>query len=86
MHLTGVGSTSDGEVRVYDYSAQELLVFDDMNYPVYDGHPRMQGLVYVDRHVQVTATAAALFAMMSCRKILFGNFSNDSSSQARTPA
>jgi len=50
--IFGVGSTSDGEVRVYDYSAQELLVFDDMNYPVYDGHPRMQGLVYVDRHVQ----------------------------------
>jgi hypothetical protein len=49
----GVGSISDGEMRVYDYSAQELLVFDDANYPVYDGHPRMPGLVYVDKHVQV---------------------------------
>jgi len=28
-------------------------VYDDANYPVYNGHPRMQGLVYVDRHVQV---------------------------------
>jgi hypothetical protein len=49
----GVGSILDGEMRVYDYSAQELLVYDDANYPVYDGHPRMSGLVYVDRHVQV---------------------------------
>jgi hypothetical protein len=39
----------------YDYSAQELLVYDDGNYPIYDGHPRMQGLVYVDKHVQVIA-------------------------------
>jgi hypothetical protein len=86
MYLTGVGSTSDGEVRVYDYSAQELLVFDDVNYPVYEGHPRMQGLVYVDRHVQVPATAAALFALMPCRNSLLGDFSNHSSSPARIPA
>ena len=51
-------------MRVYDYSAQELLVYDDTNYPVYDGHPRMQNLVYVDRHVQVAP--AALSAFVSC--------------------
>ena len=53
----GVGSAADGQMRVYDYSAQELLVFDDANYPVFNGHPRMPGLVYVDKHVQVTLTA-----------------------------
>ena len=53
----GVGSAADGQMRVYDYSAQELLVFDDANYPVFNGHPRMPGLVYVDKHVQVALTA-----------------------------
>ncbi len=51
--IAGVGSAADGQMRVYDYSAQELLVYDDGNYPLYDGHPRMAGLVYVDKHVQV---------------------------------
>jgi hypothetical protein len=51
--LAGVGSAADGQLRVFDYSAQELLVYDDRNYPVYEGHPRMPGLAYVDKHVQV---------------------------------
>ena len=29
----------------------------DANYPVFNGHPRMPGLVYVDKHVQVALTA-----------------------------
>ena len=52
-------------MRVYDYSAQELLVYDDTNYPVYDGHPRMQNLVYVDRHVQVAPAALSARALSS---------------------
>ena len=67
-------------MRVYDYSAQELLVLDDRNYPEYSGHPRMPGLVYVDKHVQVAATALPL-----CR-MFFALCLNSSCSQARTLA
>ncbi len=44
--FTGVGTAADGQMRVYDYSAQQLLVYDDKNYPLFSGHPRMNGLVY----------------------------------------
>lgn len=46
FRFTGVGTAADGQMRVYDYSAQELLVYDDKNYPLFSGHPRMDGLVY----------------------------------------
>jgi hypothetical protein len=46
FRFAGVGTAADGQMRVYDYSAQELLVYDDKNYPLFSGHPRMDGLVY----------------------------------------
>jgi hypothetical protein len=67
-------------MRVYDYSAQELLVLDDRNYPEYSGHPRMPGLVYVDKHVQVIANALPSRRMICAQRL------NSSCSQARTLA
>jgi hypothetical protein len=54
---------------VYDYSAEELLVYDDNNYPLFSGHPRMQGLVYVDKHVQVQKVTAATLFCSKCNKL-----------------
>eukprot|EP01121_Diplochlamys_sp_Union-15-3_P022779 TRINITY_DN979_c0_g1_i2.p1 TRINITY_DN979_c0_g1~~TRINITY_DN979_c0_g1_i2.p1 ORF type:complete len:363 (+),score=59.70 TRINITY_DN979_c0_g1_i2:98-1186(+) len=38
--------------RVVQYSYETVNVFDDLNYPEYENHPRMNGVVYVDKHVQ----------------------------------
>eukprot|EP01090_Pellita_catalonica_P004478 TRINITY_DN142_c0_g1_i5.p2 TRINITY_DN142_c0_g1~~TRINITY_DN142_c0_g1_i5.p2 ORF type:complete len:173 (-),score=32.32 TRINITY_DN142_c0_g1_i5:86-604(-) len=37
---------------VVKYSFEELIVYDQENFPVYTGHPKMKDVVYVDKHKQ----------------------------------
>jgi hypothetical protein len=47
----GVGDPTNG-FRAMEYTYPNLTVYSDQNYPVYQNHPRMTGLVYIDKHVQ----------------------------------
>jgi len=49
--FAGVGDNVNG-FRAMEYSYSALTVFDDKDYPEYDGHPRLNGLVYINKHVQ----------------------------------
>eukprot|EP00056_Hartaetosiga_gracilis_P014210 m.239995 g.239995 ORF g.239995 m.239995 type:complete len:436 (+) comp14353_c0_seq1:60-1367(+) len=52
IHL-GLGSISDKQARVVEYSHEEVFVYDDKNYPAYPPyHPLFDGLVFVNKHVQ----------------------------------
>jgi len=37
---------------VVEYSYEEVIVYDQRNFPVYQAHPKFDGLVYVDKHMQ----------------------------------
>ncbi|KJE94290.1 hypothetical protein CAOG_04958 [Capsaspora owczarzaki ATCC 30864] len=50
--FVGIGSSHDNQFRACEYSNPSLNVFDDVNYPTYANHPLMEGLVFVDKHVQ----------------------------------
>jgi len=41
-----------GEFKAIGYSHDYVLVYDDQNYPFYEQHPRMPGIVFIDKHVQ----------------------------------
>jgi len=47
----GLGTPED-HFRVVQYSYEYFNVFDDRNFPVYDGHPSIKNALYVDKHVQ----------------------------------
>ncbi|EGD75487.1 hypothetical protein PTSG_06561 [Salpingoeca rosetta] len=52
IHL-GVGSRHDQQFRAVEYGHEEVLVYDDLNYPTYlPAHPQMDGLVFINKHVQ----------------------------------
>ncbi|EDQ90047.1 uncharacterized protein MONBRDRAFT_36634 [Monosiga brevicollis MX1] len=52
VHL-GVGSSLDKQFRAVEYSHEEVLVYDDKNYPSYlPAHPLFDGLVFINKHVQ----------------------------------
>jgi len=38
--------------RVVEYSYDYVTIYNDQNYPVYPAHPRMEDLLYVNKHVQ----------------------------------
>jgi len=38
--------------RAVAYSYESATIFNDMNYPEYPAHPRMSGLVYINKHKQ----------------------------------
>jgi len=38
--------------RAIEYSYESATIYNDFNYPEYPAHPRMPGLVYIDKHVQ----------------------------------
>jgi len=48
----GLGDTLINEFRAIEYSLDIVRMFDDANYPEYPAHPRMPGLVYIDKHTQ----------------------------------
>lgn len=50
--FAGFGANHSKEFRVAFYGHEEVLVYDDFNYPSYAAHPKLQGLVYVDKHTQ----------------------------------
>jgi len=49
--FVGVGDLKY-KFRAIEYSYDYLVVYDDQNYPLYKNHPRMNGVVYVNKHTQ----------------------------------
>jgi len=49
--------------RAIEYAYEEVNVFDDFNYPLYQNHPRFAGLVYIDKHPQ-PSTHACLASLL----------------------
>jgi len=47
----GVGDTVN-KFKVMTYSYDAVTVYDDQNYPVYQNHPRLDSVVYVNKHYQ----------------------------------
>eukprot|EP01127_Copromyxa_protea_P004456 TRINITY_DN14317_c0_g1_i1.p1 TRINITY_DN14317_c0_g1~~TRINITY_DN14317_c0_g1_i1.p1 ORF type:complete len:423 (-),score=87.84 TRINITY_DN14317_c0_g1_i1:40-1308(-) len=47
----GVGDP-EHKFRVMEYAYEGVTVYDDRNFPSYPGHPRREGLVFVNKHVQ----------------------------------
>jgi len=50
IHI-GLGDIS-GQFRAIDYSHEGVKIYDDYNFPLYSGHPKFKGLVYIDKHPQ----------------------------------
>jgi len=48
----GVGDPGPDKFQAIFYSYPGIQVYNDTTYPVYQNHPRMSGLVYIDKHVQ----------------------------------
>ena len=49
----GLGSNYTNELRLVNYATKEVMVWDDENFPAYPPvHPLLEGVVFVDRHVQ----------------------------------
>jgi hypothetical protein len=49
----GVGERRLGQFRAFAYAHESLNTYDDINYPFYTpAHPQMDGVVFVDKHVQ----------------------------------
>jgi len=42
----------ENEFKAVGYSHDYVLIYDDNTFPVYPAHPRMNGVVYIDKHVQ----------------------------------
>lgn len=49
--FVGVGGMQE-KFRAIEYSYDYVNVYDDKTYPVYKNHPRMNGLVYINKHTQ----------------------------------
>jgi len=50
IHI-GLGDNT-GQFRAIEYAHEYIKIYDDYNYPVYPGHPKFKGLVYIDKHPQ----------------------------------
>lgn len=50
--FVGLGDSKSHQFRAVEYSHSYLDIFNDKDYPDYKGHPRMDGLVYIDKHFQ----------------------------------
>eukprot|EP01147_Barroeca_monosierra_P002763 gene2762-5620_t len=52
IHL-GIGSSHDSVFRAVEYSHEEVIVYDDFNYPAYEpAHPLLKGVVFINKHAQ----------------------------------
>lgn len=50
--FVGLGDSKTNQFRAVEYSHTYLDIFSDKDYPDYKNHPRMDGLVYIDKHFQ----------------------------------
>ena len=48
----GVGDGETSTFRALEYAHDYIEIFNDHNYPTDPNHPQMDGLVYIDKHVQ----------------------------------
>ena len=49
----GLGSNYTNQARIVNYATKEVKVWDDGNFPAYPPvHPLLEGVVFVDKHVQ----------------------------------
>ena len=48
----GIGDRSSGQFRAIEYSYDYVKLFSDTSFPEYAGHPRMPGVVYIDKEPQ----------------------------------
>jgi len=48
----GLGDGHTNQFRAIEYSYEEVNVYSDWNFPEYPAHPRMKGLVYINKHTQ----------------------------------
>lgn len=52
----GVGESHTQTFRAVEYSHEEIITFDDINYPYYTpSHPQLEGAVFLDKHTQPSA-------------------------------
>lgn len=49
--FVGIGDPQN-MFRVVEYSHSPLIVWDDTNFPVYENHPHLHNVLYVDKHTQ----------------------------------
>eukprot|EP01119_Soliformovum_irregulare_P002490 TRINITY_DN12738_c0_g1_i1.p1 TRINITY_DN12738_c0_g1~~TRINITY_DN12738_c0_g1_i1.p1 ORF type:complete len:419 (-),score=78.89 TRINITY_DN12738_c0_g1_i1:50-1306(-) len=50
--FVGLGDGLSNEFRAVEYSYERVNVYSDLDYPEYPAHPRMKGLVYINKHTQ----------------------------------
>lgn len=50
--FVGLGDSKTSQFRAVEYSHTYLEKYNDQDYPLYKNHPRMNGLVYIDKHFQ----------------------------------
>lgn len=50
----GIGDSKTGQFRGVEYSAKQLNIYNWMTQPVYPQHPRLDSVVYWDKHPQPT--------------------------------
>eukprot|EP00698_Gefionella_okellyi_P020891 TRINITY_DN6653_c0_g1_i1.p1 TRINITY_DN6653_c0_g1~~TRINITY_DN6653_c0_g1_i1.p1 ORF type:complete len:440 (+),score=86.37 TRINITY_DN6653_c0_g1_i1:53-1321(+) len=50
--FVGLGDTHMNQFRGIEYSHETVNVFDDINYPILPNHPRFDGVMYWDKHMQ----------------------------------
>ena len=50
--FVGLGDNSINQARILEYSHDFVNVGDDKNFPEWDEHPSMDGVVYLDKHSQ----------------------------------
>lgn len=48
----GIGDTTTNEFEIAWYSHENVTVFTDESYPQYQGHPRMEDVLYIDKFNQ----------------------------------
>jgi len=50
----GIGDPVN-KFRAVEYSHDYVQIYDDITYPEYNGHPKMNNLIYINKHVQPSA-------------------------------
>jgi len=50
--FVGVGDSQSNQMDVIEYSFENVTVWNGTDYPVYNGHPYIKDVIYVDKYVQ----------------------------------
>lgn len=48
----GIGDEYNNEFKVVEYGWEDVNIYNDRNFPIYNNHDRFESLVFVDKHVQ----------------------------------